>query len=1449
MNQTLKKIIILILGFYIFWVLGVPAIFSRVLPVVCENLTYNSDYNIEVKKPRLILTPLPLAVIKADELCIKQKNQEDAAKIKNPKIKIRLLPLLSGKVHINKISAKEIYLSTKIAEEPVLDKDFVKNIYKSKIQLDGVKVENFKIEFFQKEVNSPVVYSGKNVHYRKNGRYIKININSLLEADGRKSEIITNLYLPKNNDVRKSKINVKVSNVNISPLGAYLKNYLPDDFVNLFGIIDIIIDKNHMYGMFKNCAIILKDSSKSIIFPETLEVISDFNITRQTIKILNSVLKSQNININFDGTISNYLDKSLPDFNLNFHIDKSRVEDLINMLPAIRAEEFDVYKLKKYKFYGDIIGNLNIKGHNIEPLINGDIFINNGILTKPIKDTKGATIKLEFLGKYLNYDAFVPASQSEKVWVKGGVELYNIKYADLRVWSTPNVDLAVAQEKVVPIHEILNFVIGPVPIMDIKGTGNIDITVKGNRKNPHVWGNLNFKDVTTYFTDIPDIIMKKGNAVLNFNDENVQFKLSDGILNNKPLSIDGTCNLSGKFDFDVSSKNQEISYLYNALMNSKELIKDVKLMLPKLDKISGPANFNIKVYGAVKYIEDLKYNENFFTKGHLDFLGNSIGINGVSVNSIEGTADFDGTNAELDVSSAIGKSNFNSKAIIKNNMADFVLTSNLLNLSDILSQNSSLPDNLGNIFINLNAKYKGRIDNIEYNNIDMTANILKTGKQNKLQIKSGDVSLKKGKLSINNIHGNFVDSGSSFDLNVIIDNIFAKPLYYGNVALKDFELSILNTLSEYSVLPQDIRNLINLIKFEKGKINLNAVLRNNSINASTNLGGIAFVYLPQNISVKIVNGSLYARKNYVGLNKINMLADDMPILIDGEISNLFGKPDFNILINTKPKQYFVDKYINNTQIYPIKLKGDIILKSQIKGTNDNINIKSSANLAKDSSIYYLGATIGDVENGIELNLDTDVIKQKFLKIKEFSYDKLIASQGTRQTRLNMLKASGGVELKKDDLNFQDFKIKTQKPTDARIFNIIFRKPNIKQGQFTSDLKLNGYLSNPKIIGTFHIFETNIPFMDTVMKNITFIFKDKTIDISSTGEVLGNEIKFKGTFKNKFTTPYYVETAELYTKVLDLNYIINKLKMSQVDEHTAFNSLDKFDFNNLIIKKLKMNANGIKLRNLIAENVEANASLDEKHQLSINNFSFDVAHGSLSGDFGYNIATYNSNLKLKANDINANDISYAIFDLNNQIYGNLTGNIQVSCIGSEFSKCMETLNGTTDFKVTNGRMPKLGSLEYLLKAGNLIKGGLTGLSINSVIDIITPLKTGDFSTINGNIRISDGIAKNLEITTEGKDLNLYISGNYNFATSIADMEVFGLLSKNISTMFGPIGNVSINTLFNVIPGVNLEKDSPILKNINKIPGIEISSKSFRKFIAEIKGNINGDNYVKSFKWIN
>ena len=598
-----------------------------------------------------------------------------------------------------------------------------------------------------------------------------------------------------------------------------------------------------------------------------------------------------------------------------------------------------------------------------------------------------------------------------------------------------------------------------------------------------------------------------------------------------------------------------------------------------------------------------------------------------------------------------------------------------------------------------------------------------------------------------------------------------------------------------------------------------------------------------------MNGNLYIKNNVLNLNKINLLIDNMPVLLDGDVRDVFNKQNFNIYLNSKPQQDFIDKYINRNQIYPVKIKGDIVYWARFKGNKDNYEVKSKIDLSKDASIYHYGATIGDIENDIAVNLDSRIINNKIIKIKEFAYDKLINSQNGRQTKLNMLKANGNVELLKDDLAFEDFRIKTSNPTDARIFNIIFRKPNIKQGQFTSDLKLNGKLSNPKVVGDFHIFETDIPFFDTTMKNIELMFKDKTIEIASKGEIMGNDVTFDGIMKNKLSTPYHLEQGLLATKNLDLNRIVEKLKLSEVDNVSTFKSFADFELSSITFNKLKFKADNIQLRNIHATDYEALTSLNSKGLFRVEDFVFNIAQGNLRGKYSYNLKNNDMQLNLKADSINANDITRALFDLNNQIYGDLTGDINLACNGTNFESCMRTLNGETAFNVKDGNMPKLGSLEYLLKASNLLKGGLTGLSINSVIDIITPLKTGDFSDIYGTAKIKDGVADNIEISTRGKDLSLFMSGNYNFATSIANMEVVGMLSRKISTMFGPIGNMSINTLFNVIPGVDLSKDSPVLENINKIPGIELSSKAYRKFIADIKGNINGEDYVTSFKWIN
>lgn len=1443
-----NKIIIVITSFYIFYLGVLPVVLTNTANVVCRNLSSNSNYDIELKNPRVKLSVLPTVKIYADEISFKTKTDINEAEIKNIAVKLRLLPLLSGRLHVNYIDIESLKASSGLKENVQLDKDFFEQLEHTKVKCNSLKINEFETYLYQKDVKEPIAFIGSNFAFQKKNRYVRFKMDSVLKAGEKVSKANLNLFLPKNNDIRKTIFDVEVSNLDIAPFGVYFKHYLPDSLKELQGVVNVHANKDELVTELIGCKALMKTPSDSMIFPDTLNIRSKFKIKKQYINFDKVKINAPNIDISFDGRIYDYFGKAMPTLDLNFQINPTKVEKVISMLPPFKVEEIDIYKLKKYKFFGDCIGNFSVKGRLPEPDINGDIFVNNGILTKPIPNTKqGATIKLELTGKYINFDVFVPAGGTEKVWVKGGQELYNVKYADMTIKSTKTVDLHVAETVVNPLHEILNFIIGPVPIMDIYGKGNIDINVKGNRKNPHVWGVFNALDSTVSFIEIPDLKLTNADAKLTFNDQDAVFVTKRGFVNGQDFKLVGTCNLFGKFDFDAASKSQSTAELYKAIQTAT-LIPDIKAMIPNLTNISGTTDLNLKIYGAVKVIEDLQFNKNTFAKGEISIKNNSFTFQDMKVDNANGDIKFDTNNAEGDIFAQIGNSPLSIKAKVKNDIGDIILNMPKLDPNFLIEDKTLRSNNLLPI-VNVSARYKGNTKEIEYNKLSLAAKILSSAHNSAIKYSSGALVLNNGKINIKDMRGYINNPQNLFHIDLRIDNAFTQsPDANGTVTLKTPDLSAYNDILRSCILPDSLK-FIKDFRFEKGKLDFNGKISNNKLNAYTDLSGISLIYLPLELPVEIINGSVQARNNNLKLNKINMLADKMPILVDGEVRDITGKQNFNLYLNSKPQQDFIEKYINKNRIYPVKIKGDIVYWVRAKGTPNNFDLKSNVNLSKDSSIYHYGATIGDIENAIDLDFDSKVLNKNNLKIKDFSYNKLIDSQSGRHTRLEMLKVWGGAEILKDDLMFRDLHVKTNNPADARIFNIIFRKPNIKQGQFTSDLKINGKLSNPKIIGDFHIFETNIPFLDTTMKNIALVFKDRNIEISSKGEIMGNDVTFQGTLKNKLTTPYNLEKAHFYTKDLNLNNVVDMIKISQVDKNPTLESFEVFDINSVVFNNLKLKADNIKLRNINATNFEATANLNDKGLLDINNFNFNIAQGTLNGKYKYNLKNNDMSLNLNAKEINANDITWALFDLKNQIYGDMTGTVSLSCNGANFHNCMQTLNGTSAFNVKDGKMPKLGSLEYLLKAGNLLKGGITSLSINGVIDIITPLKTGEFSDIYGNIRIKDGVARNIEIVTKGKDLSLYIGGTYNFSTSIADMEVLGILSKKISTMFGPIGNLSINTLFNVIPGVDLSGNNILLDKINKIPGIELSNKNFRKFIAEIKGNINGDDYVTSFQWIN
>ena len=185
-----------------------------------------------------------------------------------------------------------------------------------------------------------------------------------------------------------------------------------------------------------------------------------------------------------------------------------------------------------------------------------------------------------------------------------------------------------------------------------------------------------------------------------------------------------------------------------------------------------------------------------------------------------------------------------------------------------------------------------------------------------------------------------------------------------------------------------------------------------------------------------------------------------------------------------------------------------------------------------------------------------------------------------------------------------------------------------------------------------------------------------------------------------------------------------------------------------------------------------------------------------------------------------------------------------------SNGINTVKASVDFAIYDGKMPKLGSLEYLLRAGNLLKSGILGFTLNNVIEVLIPYKTGEFKKISGDFIVENGKIDKLNIYSKGDNLSIYTSGNYDIATNVGDFEVLGKLSTKISNLLGPIGNASVNSLVNLFANNKFDKNAnDIVKNADKIPDISGTSNDFRLFAVKILGDLNADNFVKSFNWLN
>ena len=1471
MDKIRKSLIIItvLTFFYGLYYWGIPALInieSR-MSVIERKLQEKTGYKLSVTDPYIKMGHTPAIWFMAEDISLVNNDGTNALNLQHSAVKIHLLPLLAGKIHIGNFSSDKIEANlfyTKNSELK-LGQYVLKMPSKSNMTLTKafIRLGNYKINLKDLKQNKTILLDGSylTVDEFKNNKKIKLSTFANLYVDKKASELMVDvdIKLPLNKiSEDQFKIKGRITNLNLADFSEYAKAISNNKIEALSGIINFIADTNSKPDKHKNIftqlsvdnlGIIQKENARSIYCSNEITLRTDIDTIKNGINIRNMKIFSKGIDLNVNGRVTK-LDSKMPYLNMNVAINKSRTENFIPLMPGEEnlIEEVNFYALKKNPFYGDITGNLNIKGKADSADVTGKILVTEGYLNKPLpNNTPKAIIKLTFNGQKMAMDVKVPASLTETVLVKGDVELYNNKNADLSIKSTKNVDLKTAQTVLNPLHEILKFDLGPVPIMDIKGIGNIDLHVIGTRKNPHAWGVFNFQNTTASFLDIHNMVLKNGSGKLVFNDQNTAFDTSTATLNGKPIKVNGTCTLKGVLNFNIEAKQQELGQLIKVIKTSPMLV-DIQKLIKPIDTAKGNADLNINLTGTVIDVNDVVFNKNIFAKGSINLFSNTITSQGMPLSNISGKIDFNNLDTNINLTSNLAESKIKINGTLNDKNANIKVISDKFVLKDglkLLNLNLPYNDDIGNIHTSFYANYTGAMDKIQVDKLDIHGKIYALKGKN-LTVGNTNFELRNSNLKISTIKGSI--KGNPFSLNLNASKFLSdKQSINGNFNFPKFNLANINELAKYF----NINNIDNL----KGTIDLHGYIKNNNIYADGILDNIGCTY--SNIKMNIMSGKIQLKKDLLVLNNINSLFGEMPVFANGKIYNIEKNPVLNLYINAKPTQEFIEQFFNNRSVYPLKLKGDINFASTITGPLNAIKNKTEIKLAENASLYYMGATLGrtspvETQDSNAVNISVDnIIYPSGIKINNFRYDQLIPSQNNKIYTKTQLTASGNIGfLDNNDIKFNNFKVKTQQPTDAKIFNILFRKPLMKQGIFTSDLTINGTASMPLLLGKLNITSIDMPLLDATIKDIDLDFKKDFIYLSSKGSVLTNNLNISAIIKNKPAPPYTIEDIKVNLETLDLNKIIATFQEYEAENsrNPAANVNSQIpNIKQVIIKKAEILAKNIKIKNLNATDFTSTMSLNDKHIFKVDDFKFIMAEGTVTGQVKYDFNNNFVNVITDIKNANAQIISETLFDLKGQVFGTITGKTDLSCNGQSHDACFSTLGGYTEFNVTDGKMPKLGSLEYLLKAGNLIKGGLTGLSINGIIDLITPYKTGNFDSINGHIHIANGIADDIQIFSSGKVLNMYMKGSYNFTNLMADMQIFGALTKNFSTMFGKISNASLNTLFNTIPGINVsEAPSVITDDIKKIPNTE--NNTARMFAVDIYGDINGDDYVRSFKWL-
>ncbi len=1484
---ALISLFLMIEGIYLFVFSGVVNSFlksDRVKNIVDQETGLVLSY----KSAQVKTYPNFSVRLLVDEIALKTSDTKTVFSAKNFDTTVLTIPLLFKKISVLGLKTENLRLIlSRNSDGKIYVGNYLVNIPKIEnesfdFNLNGIKIRD-AVLVLQDKVTGKVLNSKINsahFYYKKN----KI-VGLILSADffvneKKKSDIFVNfsskLPLQKGLADSLSVCEGKIDNLDLSDFDVYISPFFEDKLVSASGILnaDFKKDKNLILNSkLEKFRLDMKNPLDSIKSDEPITINSALDFHKNNLLVNSLSIESLHWKILVDGLIKNYMSNKPADIkpDLNVTVSDADIHSLYWLMPSIPGDPRDVMqKFKKYGAWGKANGNIQVKGNASLPEIFGELEASDVYIVKDNPLVPHCKIFAKFLKDNVKIKTRVFAGYGEYVDVDGITEMKINGKGDFHVSSSKNVDLNTAEYMLVPVHEVVGFDLGPVPYMKIKGKGNIDIRTKGTVLDGEVVGRFNFRNTEASLNGLNTTI-NNADGSLVFDKKNMHFYTNHAYIKKSPVKIDGLASLDGNIDFDITSKEINLKDLLDILNTSPMLISQKKLAEP-IKSAEGKVDTSIKLKGVVKDFGEIIKNNTLDISGKLILNDVKAALKYVSVpvEHLKGPIAFDNNGWNVDMNGILAGAKLFIKGYADSKSVDVTVNSAGVKTDElikIIAANerklaflNKIPYTNSKIFFNARYKALGDIKKLGINPSKLFAEgyfkpALNEDKE-PFGIQKGSFKLQGGKLLLNSFNINFYGSVISADGK--IDRFFSdKPIINGKLNIADLDISCLDSIRELSVLPMEVRKLLNAYENYRGNADIHITCKNNILDGFIDLNDIKFNHSYFKTPIAVDSGKILLDGSKLTMKSIIAQVDGIPVFLTFSAWDFDKTMKFSGYLTTKLTELLVNKYINAFLLYPVKLKGDISLMASISGNLNDFRIDSTTRLSSGADIYYMGANLGDETDKREVKADI-IVNQNTYNIKKLDYVRYMTSQNDRTYPLTILNMHGVVSKNKNNVYLRNVNVTTLNNANAKIFNVIFKKSVLKSGMFNCNLNLNGNISNPKIRGTMQLGNVEMPLYDTLLKNVALVFNDKSIHIDTSGYTFNSDFSMKAKLKNQLKPPFVIEDLVLSSERLNLDKFIDSLTRIPTPDTTIKMTGVSGNSKNIIpvnvsdfqIKKGKMTVKNIIIRDLPANNFVADFSLGRDMVLKLDKLWFDVTTGKMTGAASYNFANGRIKATVSALNVDANKVATSLFNVKDQIFGKANGSIVVSTRGNSEDERIKNMFGYVYFEIADGKMPKLGSVEYLLKAGNFIKSGITGASLSNFIDLIAPIKTGYFDSIKGNFALKNGIAQNIEVYSKGDNLNIYMNGEFDILQQYADLRVYGRLTKKATSILGKVGNLSFNSLLNAIPGFKLDnKDkTKLIQDLNKIPGVELSDQQYRIFTVKIDGKLSDEKFVKNFRWI-